>query len=163
MLKLIRITFYSILFLFLLDIFELFQTKIGFLKIVMYYGVLLLPIPLLMLELKANRNLTRSILRKGIPILTITGLLYLNPLRIILNAATWKTQTIRLIDENRTGHKVEFQMKDLGALGYSKRTCEVQYFSKYFYLIIARQFDDKNISGHKWKKENQEINEMGLK
>lgn len=163
MLKLIRITFYSMLFLYLLDIFDLFQTKIGFLKIVICCGMLLLPIPLLILEFKANRSLTGSILRKGIPILTIIGLLYLNPIILFFNAATWKTQTVKLINENRTSHKVEFQMKDIGAFGYSKRTCEVQYFSKYFYFVVTRQYDDKNISGHKWKKVNQDINEMGLK
>jgi len=66
--------------LFLLDIFELFQSKLRFLKTLIYYGILILPIPLLIMEFKVDRNLTESILRKEIPILLITGLIYLNPL-----------------------------------------------------------------------------------
>lgn len=80
MLKIIRITFYIIMLLFLLDIFELFQSKLRFLKTLIYYGILILPIPLLIMEFKVDRNLTESILRKEIPILLITGLIYLNPL-----------------------------------------------------------------------------------
>ena len=163
MLKIIRITFYLILFLFLLDIFNLFQTKIGFLKSLVYYGVLILPIPMLILQFKANRNLSKPILTKVITILTIIGLIYLNPLKIIFNTATWKTQTVILMNENRPNYKVEFQMKDLGALGYAKRTCKVLYLSSYFYVVFTKKYDERNFSEHSWKKVNQHINEIGLK
>lgn len=92
--------------LFLLDIFDLFQTKIGFLKAAIYYGILTLPIPLLIMEFKANRNLSEPIIRKSIPILTIIGLIYLNPLKILFNVATWKTQTGELINENKGNIKL---------------------------------------------------------
>lgn len=163
MLKIIRIIFYSILILFLLDICDVFQTKIGFLKTLIYCGVLILPIPLLIMEFKTNRSLNESIVRKGLPMLTIIGLLYLNPLKVILNTTTWKTQTVELVNEKMTNHKVEFQMKDLGALGYAKRTAEVVYLSKYFYFVCAKKYDDRNFLGHQWKRVNQDVNEMGLK
>lgn len=163
MLKIIRITFYLLLFLFLLDIFNVFQTKIDFFKGLIYYGVFILPIPILILEFKINASFVESFLSKGIPIVTIIGLIYLNPLIIIFNTAVWKTQTVILVNENRTNHKVEFQMKDLGALGYAKRTSEVLYFSKYFYSVLAKKYDDRNFSSHQWKKVNQHINEIGLK
>lgn len=129
----------------------------------MYFGVLILPIPLLIMEFNANRSLTKPMLRKGIPILTIIGLLYLNPLKLIFNTATWKTQTVELINEKMTNHKVEFQMKDLGAFGYAKRTSEVVYLSSYFYFVWAEKYDNRNFSENKWKRVNQDINEMGLK
>ncbi|MCB4800299.1 hypothetical protein LG649_15715 [Tamlana sp. PT2-4] len=141
----------------------MFQTKIGFLKAVIYYGILILPIPLLIMEFKANRNLSEPILRKLIPILTIIGLIYLNPLNILFNVATWKTKTIELINENKRSHKVEFQMKDIGALGYAKRKAEVYYLTKYFYVVLSENYDDRNFIGTDWKRVNQNLNEFGLK
>ncbi|MDY2588512.1 hypothetical protein SNF14_14305 [Winogradskyella aquimaris] len=163
MLKIIRITFYIVLSLFLLDIFDLFQTKIGFLKSIIYYGILILPIPLLIMEFKANRNLSEPILRKGIPILTIIGLIYLNPLKILFLTQTWKTQTVELINENSGNHKVELQMKDIGALGYAKRNAEVYYLTKYFYFVLSENYDDRNFIGTDWKRIDENINEIGLK
>jgi len=163
MLKIIRISFYIVLTIFLLDIFDLFQTKIGFLKAIIYYGILILPIPLLIMEFKANRNLSEPILRKVIPILTIIGLIYLNPIKLILNTQTWKTQTVELINENSRNHKVEFQMKDIGALGYTKRNSEVYYLTKYFYLVLSENYDERNFIGTDWKRIDKNTNEMKLK
>lgn len=146
-----------------MDIFDVFQTKIRFIKALTYYGVLILPIPVLLIEFKTNLNFSKSILRKGILMLTIIGLLFLNPRRIIFNTSTWKTQTVALVNEKMTNHKVEFQMKDIGAFGYAKRTAEVIYFSKHFYIVWAEKYDERNFSEHPLKRVNQDINEMGLK
>ena len=163
MLKIIRITFYIVLSLFLLDIFDLFQTKIGFLKAIIYYVIFILPIPLLIMEFKTNRNLSEPILRKGIPILTIIGLIYLNPFKLIFQTQTWKTQTVELINGNKENHKVEFQMKDIGALGYAKRNAEVYYLTKHFYVVLSENYDDRNFIGTDWKRVDQNINEIRLK
>ena len=152
-----------ILTLFLLDIFELFQTKIGFLKALIYYGILILPIPLLIIEFKANRNLTKPILRKGIPILTFIGLIYLSPLKILFNVATWKTQTVKLINESNRNHKIEFQMKDVGALGYEKRNAEVYYLTDFFYVVLTEKYEERNLLRTKWKRIDENKNEIGLK
>jgi hypothetical protein len=146
-----------------LDIFDLFQTKVGFLKAFIYYGVFILAIPLLVMEFKANRNLSEPILRIGIPILTILGLIYLNPLKILFQTQTWKTQTVELINENSGNHKVEFQMKDIGALGYVKRNAEVYYLTKYFYFVLSENYDERNFIGTDWIRIDKNINEIGLK
>ncbi|MGK0308808.1 MAG: hypothetical protein ACI8RP_001774 [Urechidicola sp.] len=163
MLKSIRIIFYIFLILFLLDVFDLFQTKIGILKALIYYGVFALPIPLLIMEFKANRNLREPILRKGIPILTIIGLIYLNPIKILFHTQTWKTQTIELVNKNSKYNKVEFQMKDIGALGYAKRNAEVYYITKHFYFVLSENYDERNFIGTDWKRIDKKINEIGLK
>lgn len=163
MLKVIRITFYIVLSLFLLDIFDLFQTKIEFVKAIIYYGILALPIPLLLMEFKADRKLSEPILRKGIPLLTLIGILYLNPLKLVYDNQTWKTQTVELINENYSNHKVELQMKDLGALGYLKRNAEVYYLTDYFYLVWAKEHDERNFLGHDWKRVDLNVNELGLR
>jgi hypothetical protein len=104
------------------------------------------------MEFKANRNLSEPILRKAIPILTIVGLIYLNPLKVMFNNQTWKTQTVSLVDESNENHKVEYQMMDLGALGYSKRNAEVYYVTDYFYWVWAEDYDERNFLGHDWKR-----------
>jgi hypothetical protein len=81
--------------------------------------------PLLIMEFKANRNLSEPSLRKAIPILTLIGLLYLNPFKILFDSATWKTHAVALLNKNSENNKVEFQMKAIGALGYAKRNAEV--------------------------------------
>jgi hypothetical protein len=163
MLKIIRITFYIILLLFLLDRFDIFQTKIELLKTLLYFGVLFLPIPLIIMEFKVNRDLAEPILRKGIPILTIIWLIYLNPLKVLFHISTWKTQTIELVDQKRVNHKVEFQMKSLGGLGYAKRNAEVYYLTDYFYIIFEEEYDDRNFLGYSWKRIDKDINEHELK
>jgi hypothetical protein len=147
----------------MLDIFDLFQTKIEILKTFIYFTFLILPVPLLILEVKANRNLTENVLRKGIPILAILGMLYLNPLKILFHINTWKTQTIELINENIDNHKVEYQMKDIGALGYAKRNAEVYYLTKYFYFVLSENYDERNFIGTDWIRIDKKVNEIKLK
>lgn len=151
MLKIIRITFYVILLLFLLDIFDLFQTKLIFFKVFVNYGVLFLPILVLILEFKA-KNIAEPILRKAISILTIVGLIYLNPLKILFHIQPWITQSVVLINKNSKNHKVEFQKKDKGALGYAKRNTEVYYITKSFYFVISESYDDRNFIGTDWNR-----------
>ncbi len=163
MLNIFRITFYLILILFFADIFDVFQTKIEFLKVLIYYGVLLMPIPLLIMEFKKNQSRTELKIGKAIPILAIAILVYLNPLKIMFHIQTWKTQTVLLINEKMINHKVEYQMKDIGALGYAKRTAELVYFSQYFYMVYAKNYEVKNSLGVQWLKVNQVVNEIGFK
>ena len=115
------------------------------------------------MEFKSNHNLKEPILRKGIPILTIIGILYLSPMKILFNTATWKTQTVELINENYKDHKVEFQIKDVGALGYAKRNAEVYYLTDYFCVVLAEKWDERNFLGIKWKLVDNNTNESGLK
>lgn len=153
-LKIIRILFYLMLLLFLLDSFDLFQTKIGLLKMIIYYGILLMPIPILLIDFQFNRNITKRIVHKVIPILTIIWLVYLKPTKILFHSQPWKTQIVKCIDKKSKNHKMEFQTKDIGALGYAKRNVEVYYFSKYFYIILSKNQDDQNCNESNWKARN---------
>lgn len=155
MLKITRILFYCILVLFLLDIYDIIQTKIDFFKVIIYYGILILPISLLVIEIYLNRSFRKHIIIKTILICTIIGLLYINPLNIIYNISTWKTQTVEYVDKNWMNHKVEIQMKDMGAFGYANRKVEIVYLSNYFYFICTKKFDDHNFTKYKWKMLNK--------
>ena len=65
----------------------------------------------------------------------------------------------------RNGHlrfkAVEFQMQDVGALGYNKRTVEVFYLTPFFMITSEVPNDiDKRVE---WIKVDKEVNELGLK
>jgi hypothetical protein len=158
-----RILFYIIASLFFLDVFELFQTKIGIVKSILYYGVLILPVPLLLLEFKVNPKMSESKLKKTIPVLIIIVLIYLNPVKIIFHTGTWKTQVVEQISRDNSNHRVELQMKDMGALGYSKRKAEVIYLTDFFYFVASENYDFRNFLGTDWNQVDQNVNEMGLK
>lgn len=150
MLKIIRVFFYIILLFFIGDVFDLFQSKISSFKSFIYFSVLLLPIPLLIMELRAKCS--EPVLRNTIPILTIIGLLYVNPLKILFHSQPWETQKVILVNENYDNHKVEMQSKDIGALGYVKRNSEVYYITQYFYIVLSEDYDDRNFIGTNWKR-----------
>jgi phosphoglycerol transferase MdoB-like AlkP superfamily enzyme len=162
MLKLIRIVFYTILFLFVLDIINVFQTKIDFLKLLIYYGVAVLPILLLVMEFRKNRNSFRYVFWSVIPILTIVSVVYLNPYKLLFNIEPWKTQTVKFINENDSNRQVEFQMKDIGALGYGRRDVEIYYLTSYFYIVLNNEYDEQKYIGNKWTGVDLDINEIEL-
>ncbi|WP_299108294.1 hypothetical protein [uncultured Winogradskyella sp.] len=104
------------------------------------------------MEFKAKQGIAEPILRKAIPVVTIIGLVYLNPLKILFHAQPWRTQSVELINKNSKNHKVEFQKKDIGALGYAKRNAEVYYITKHFYFVLSEDYDDRNFIGTNWKR-----------
>lgn len=56
--------------------------------------------------------------------------------------------------------KVEFQMQDIGALGYNKRTVEVIYLTPLFMLTSEVPKDiDKRVE---WIKVEKDVNELKL-
>lgn len=154
MLKLIRIVFYAILLFFVLDIINVFQTKIAFLKILIYCGIVILPILLLIMEFRNNQNLIKHIFWSIIPILTIVSMIYLNPYNLLFSVGPWRTQTIRFINKDNSNIQVEFQMKDVGALGYAKRDVEVYYLTNYFYIVLNDEYNAEKYIGNKWKRVN---------
>jgi hypothetical protein len=158
MLKLIRIVFYAILLLFVLDIINVFQTKIAFLKMLIYCGIVILPILLLIMEFRNNQNLIKHIFWSTIPILTIVSMVYLNPYNLLFSVEPWRTQTIRFINKDNSNIQVEFQMKDVGALGYAKRDVEVYYLTNYFYIILNDEYHEQKYIGNKWKQVDLNIN-----
>jgi hypothetical protein len=93
--------------------------------------------------------------------LTLIGILIIGPLRIAFSSTAWKTQTVIYQNGHLNFKKVEFQMQDVGALGYNKRTVEVIYLTDLFMIVIPVEKDiHERIE---WIKVDQEINELGLK
>ena len=83
------------------------------------------------------------------------------PLKILFSTGVRKTQTILCQNEHLSFKKVEYQMQNVGALGYNRRTVEVIYLTNFFMIVneVQPDIDDKI----EWVKVNKEVNETGLK
>ena len=76
----------------------------------------------------------------------------------LFSATSWKTQTIIYQNKFDDSKKVEFQMLDIGALGYQRRIVEVNYITDWFFIS-----KEEGIYNSDWKKINKEVNELELK
>lgn len=82
-------------------------------------------------------------------------------MKILFSTGAWRTQTILYQNGHLSFKTVEFQMQDVGALGYNKRTVEVFYLTPFFMITSEVPNDiDKRVE---WVKVDKEINELGLK
>ncbi len=102
-----------------------------------------------------------KIISVTIPLVSLIGLLVVGPSKIAFASSAWKTQEI--VYQNGHSHfkTVEFQMQDVGALGYNKRTVEVMHLTDLFMIVGPV---DENIEERiEWVKVNIKVNELGLK
>jgi len=91
-----------------------------------------------------------------IPTLVLLYIFLSNPLVILFNKDNWKTQTI--IYKSRTSHNktIEYQMQDKGALGYNRRTVQVNYIAPLLVVIHTPPQNYKNYPD--WIKADKDIN-----
>ncbi len=82
-------------------------------------------------------------------------------MRIIFNSTNWKTQTIIYQNIEADNLTIEYQMQDIGAFGYNKRTVSVNNIIGLFAVI--KPIDIDTISKTNWKLLNKHINEIELK
>ena len=96
-----------------------------------------------------------------LPVLTLIGIFIIRPQKIIFSSSSWKTQKVIYQNGHLSFKKVEFQMQDIGALGYNKRTVEATYLTDLFMIISPVENDiEERVE---WIKVDKEINELGIK
>jgi len=82
-------------------------------------------------------------------------------MKFIFSTGAWRTQTILYQNGHFSFKTVEFQMQDIGALGYNKRTVEVFYLTPLFMITNEIPNDiDKKVE---WVKVDKDVNELELK
>ncbi len=74
--------------------------------------------------------------------------------------SSYKTQTIIYVHKNNPELSIEFQMKDIGALGYKRRVIKRNKKSFFKQEIVI---DTTKINLSKWKKVTIDKNELNLK
>ena len=74
--------------------------------------------------------------------------------------SSYKTQTILYVHKNNPELSIEFQMKDIGALGYKRRIIKR---NKKLYFKQEIVIDTTKIDMSKWRKVNIDKNKLNLK
>ncbi len=88
-------------------------------------------------------------------------ILIVGPMKILFSTGAWQTQTILYQNGHFSFKTIEFQMQDVGALGYNNRTVEVFYLTPLFMIIseVPNNIDKKV----EWVKVDKDVNELELK
>lgn len=73
----------------------------------------------------------------------------------------WKTQTVIYKNLHLSNRTIEFQMQDVGALGYNRRT--VDRIKIFPFIDWIEEVDIKNIGNADWERVDVDVNEIGLK
>lgn len=153
--------FFLTILLFVFDWLTSFEIKNQAIKSFSYFGVMVLTPLTLVWNLWTFKSKKWKLIGSTIPTLTLIGILIIGPLKIVFSTSAWKTQKVIYQNGHLNFKKVEFQMQDIGALGYNKRTVEVIYLTDLFMLVnpVEKDIDDRV----EWIKVDKEVNELRLK
>jgi hypothetical protein len=157
----VNIIYLVIIILFLIDVFSVsFEIKSQMVKTSIYLGTAVGSPIILIFNVVSIQTISRKALTSAVPVVLCVVIFSQDPMRITFSSSTWKTQTILFqhLNESKT---IEYQMQDVGALGYNTRTVQVRYLTPFFTLVktIPTVFEIKK----EWKNVNIEKNECKLK
>ena len=150
-----------IVLLFLLDGLTSFDIKSHEIKTFVYFGVVVgIPLTLIWNSF-ASKTKTKRIIWTVFPAIMLVFILIVGPMKIMFSTGAWRTQTILYQNGHLSFKTVEFQMQDVGAFGYNKRTVEVFYLTPLFMITSIIPNDiEKRVE---WVKVDKDVNEFGLK
>lgn len=153
--------FILIFLLFVFDGLTSFEIKNQAIKSFTYFGLMILIPIILVWNLWALKTRKWKIISSILPAIALIGIMIIGPMKIMFSSSSWKTQTVLYQNGHLTFKKIEFQMRDVGALGYNKRTVEVIYLTDLFMIISPVEKDiEERVE---WIKVDKEVNELGLK
>lgn len=147
--------------LFLLDSLISFDIKSQIIKSYAYFGILFGTPLILIWNFFIIKTKSKRIIGTIIPTIIIFLIVIIGPMNILFTIGVWRTQKILFENKNISSNTIEFQMQDIGALGYNKRTVEV--FSLTPFFIITKEVSKEIDKSVKWFKVDKEINELELK
>ncbi|ULQ57150.1 hypothetical protein KJS94_02925 [Flavihumibacter rivuli] len=131
------------------------------LKSIVYFGLLIGTLLTLIWNVITLTTTTRKIICAILPTTVLTLILIAGPMKILFLTGAWRTQTILYQNGHLNFNTVEFQMQDVGALGYNKRTVEVFYLTPLFMITSEVPNDiDKRVE---WIKVDKDVNELEIK
>lgn len=137
--KILMICYGLIVSLFLLDCLASFDNKSQGLKTFVYCGILLGTPIMLIWNFFVIKTKTKRIIGTVIPTIFLIMIFIIGPLKFVFSMGAWQTQTILYKHEQLIFKTIEYQMQDVGALGYNQRTVEVTYITPLF--IITEECD----------------------
>jgi len=126
---------FFILFLFLFANFTSFEIKHQGLKSFVIYGLIILPLIMIIWSIIKYNNLRKIVFNSIIPLFLLIGVYLIGPMKLIFQTSVYKTQSVYYINIDNPNKRVEYQMQDVGALGYNKRYVEVTHYLGVFMKI----------------------------
>ena len=157
----INVVYALVLLLFLLDNLNSFDIKNQTIKSFVYFGFIIESPLILIWNLFLLKTKSIRIIGTVLPAIILILVILSGPNKILFRIGAWKTQTILYENGHLRFKTIEFQMQDLGALGYNKRTVEVFYLTKLF--IIIKDLPEDIDSKVEWIKVDKDINALKLK
>ena len=159
--KILNIIYGLTIAFFLLDSLTSFDIKNQGIKTFVYLGLLIGTPLTLIWNLFAIKTQKIKFIWAVFPTTILILILMFGPIKILFSAGVWRTQTILYQNGHLSFKTIEFQMQDVGALGYNKRTVEVFYLTPFFMKTSQIPNDiDKRVE---WVKIDKHVNELGLK
>ena len=147
--------------LFLFDSLTSFDIKSQGLKTFVYIGLLIGTPLTLIWNAFTIKPRNRKIIWTILPTAILIFILIVGPMKLYFSTGAWRTQTILYQNGHLSFKAIEFQMQDVGAFGYNKRTVQVFYLTPLFMITSEVPTDiEKRIE---WVKVDKEVNELGLK
>lgn len=147
--------------LFLLDGLTSFDIKSQGIKSFVYFGLLIGTPLTLIWNAWVIKTRNEKIIGTVFPTIILTLILVVGPMKILFSIGAWQTQKFLYQNGHLSFKTVEFQMQDVGALVYNKRTVEVLYLTPFFMTTSEVPNDiDKRVE---WVKVDKVANELGLK
>lgn len=147
--------------LFLLDGLTSFDIKSQSIKSFVYFGILIGTPLTLIWNVWVIKTRNGKIVGTLFPTIILTLVLVVGPMKILFSTGAWRTQTILYQNGHLSFKTVEFQMQDIGALGYNRRTVEVIYLTPLF--ILTNEVPNGIDKRVEWVKVDKDVNELGLK
>lgn len=159
--KILNIIYGLTVVLFLLDSFTSFDIKSQGVKSFVYFGLLIGTPLTLIWNAWIIKTRNGKIVGTVFPTIILTLILFVGPMKLLFSTGAWRTQTILYKNRHLSFKTIEFQMQDVGALDYNKRTVEVFYLTPFF--MITSEFPNDIDKRVEWVKVDKEVNELGLK
>ncbi len=147
--------------LFLLDGLPSFDIKNQTLKSFDYFIFLIGTPTILLWNFFVIKTKAKRIIGTVYPTIFLVLILVVSPLKILFSIGAWQTQTILYQNGHLSFKRVEFQMQDIGALGYNRRTVEVIYLTPLF--MLTREVPSDIDKREEWIKVEKDLNELRLK
>ena len=159
--KILNIIYGLTVVLFLLDGLTSFDIKSQGIKSFFFFGLLIGTPLTLIWNAWIIKTRNGKFIGTVFPTIILALILVVGPMKILFTTGAWRTQTILYQNGYLSYKTVEFQMQDVGALGYNKRTVEVFYLTPLFMITseVPTDIDNKV----EWVKVDKGVNELGLK
>lgn len=159
--KILNIIYGFTVILFLLDSLTNFDIKSQGIKSFVYFEFLIGTPLILIWNFLVIKTKTKRITGTIFPLVILILIFVLGSNKILFSTGAWRTQTILYKNANLSFKTVEFQMQDISALGYHKRTVEVFYLTPFFMITTEVPINiDKKVE---WVKVDKNVNELGIK